>query len=114
MIDHASSPGHPHFGAYSHFRKRVQERIGHDYPAGKLWEMLVAEITAWEKTGGESGLVEYIGRLNKNGYRMFEFRTNTGQLYVVIYDTDSHVPITVYPPDLNVKCGKGQYYKAQT
>lgn len=81
---------HPDHGAWVHFRTRVLERIGQDADPEAIWCALIAAIRA-----DRGDLVRCIGRLNRKGRRVWQFRVADGRTFFAVFDHCGDVPVTV-------------------
>lgn len=72
-----------------HWRQRVNERIRTVDP-DVLWRGIEAAIR-----DDRRDLVQFVGRLNRTGRRLFRFRVPDGRTFTAIIDTVAWVPVTV-------------------
>ena len=75
----------------THWMQRVRERIGPHVCPFETWAAI-----RWAIDAGRTDLVEYVGRLNRDGRRVWKFRTPDGRYWFCIVDTEKWRPITVY------------------
>ena len=77
-----------------HFVQRVRERIGpHVCP------MTLGEGLLWAFRNERHDLLEFIGRVNRRGLRIFRFRVaGDGRHFYVLIDTEATTLVTVMPP----------------
>ena len=93
-----------------HFIDRAAERLGYcRTDAIHLAEHLVRALQR------ESDDLEYIGRVNRAGVRLFRFHTAESRCFYVLLNTETLVCITVLPPGYTVSCeGKGPVHLKET
>ena len=90
--------------ATQHFRQRVAERIGPDVDADTLAAAIVTAIRR-ERTD----LVTFVARINRDGLRLFRFRTPQGRAFYAAVNTVDMACVTVMPPGFVVpRQGKGR------
>ncbi|APX88659.1 hypothetical protein BV394_02030 [Brevirhabdus pacifica] len=76
----------------SHFRERVAQRVG-----GALDPEELAAALDWAISENRSDLVEYVGRRNRRGVRVFRFRAAPdGRMFLAVIDTQAGAAITLY------------------
>jgi hypothetical protein len=76
--------------ATEHFRQRVRERIGGDIDPDFLALGIV-----WAIDNDRRDLVQYVGRVTKQGLRAFRFRVPGGRRFVALVNTTEKRCITV-------------------
>lgn len=77
-----------------HFIFRARERLAYDHAqAQELGEGLF-----WAIDRQREDLVEFIGRVSRDGKRLFRFRAANGRHYYALLDTESRTCVTVLPP----------------
>lgn len=77
-----------------HFIARVRERIGPGVDPITLGNGLL-----WAYRNQRADLIEYIGRVNRYGLRVFRFRhAPDGRVFYVLLDTEKMTLVTVMPP----------------
>lgn len=81
----------------THWNERVQERIGTVDP-DVLHQGLV-----WAIKNDRTDLVQAIGRVSRDGKRVFKFRVPDGRVFFALVNTSNMNPMTVMPPDFTVK-----------
>lgn len=77
-----------------HFRTRVTERLGAsadpDY---------IGRAIAWAIENQRQDLIEYLGRQDKHGLRVWRFRYPDGRFIRVIINHTANVAVTLFPED---------------
>ena len=76
--------------ATNHFRRRVAERVGPDVDPVLLAERIVADI--------HNGVAEFIGRISRDGKRLFRVRVTGHGLFYAMVNTRTMSCITIMPP----------------
>lgn len=82
--------GDGHWPAFAHFAIRVRERIGAGVEPEPLWCTLIHCIEA-----ERFDLVRCLGRLNREGRRIWQFRVPDGRAFFAVFDHRVGIPVTV-------------------
>lgn len=82
--------GEKDWPAFAHFSQRVRERIGGGADPDALWCTLIHCIEA-----ERFDLVRCLGRLNRRGRRVWQFRVPDGRTFFAVFDHRVGLPITV-------------------
>lgn len=92
--------------ATAHFIARVRERVGpHVDP------IEIADGIIWAIQSGRDDLVEYVGRVSRDGKRLFRFRVPDGRYFYALVSTAHSRCVTILPPGYRVQReGKGAIY----
>jgi hypothetical protein len=91
-------------GATNHFVRRAMERVGCSAEeANILADNLILAIQT-----GRDDMAEFVSRVDKQGCRLFRFRSADGRSFFAMVNTDDMACVTVMPAGFTVsRQGKG-------
>lgn len=93
-------------GVTYHFVNRAVERIG---CTAEDAVTIGAHITSGIKEQRPD--VKYIGRVNRDGHRLFRFHVPDGRTFFALVNTETMTCITILPPGFRVPREKGDSIK---
>lgn len=91
-----------------HWCQRVRERIGEDVCPTQL-----ANALSWAIRENRTDLVEYAGRIWRDGRRLFRFRSPDGRRFLAVVDTNQGRFVSVLAGGQRVKTHKGKTIDAE-